>query len=214
MSPIEPKITTRVATNNHNKRREINSKKGKDGERIIASLFRSLGFQVTFVGVEHRSHYHNYIGKKEAYSPDLLLYDNESKDKWYVEVKTMYKHNNSLIVDKENFDNYAKYYGKNGLLLVYLPEENKVGIRLINELEAYLSTKTGKSKQLKFQKSKKPKIKDKENKYSFDFDLFRKIPYYGKKHLLSSKFDIEPVKIDTFLSEHKDKYLSNSQRLS
>jgi hypothetical protein len=175
--------------------KKIKYKYGKEGEKIAAELFKAMGFKVSFIGIEHRRHYIQNLKARDIYSPDLKLYDSEREENFYMEVKSLIiTEDNLLVIDKNLFLNYAKYYPENSFLVLYLPMKNRIGMRLIKDLvDLKLANYTIK------RSSKNSKL------LAFSFDRFRSIDYYGKQLPYSFKFSWDNNKIIEFLSKRRDR---------
>lgn len=179
----------------------IEYKYGKEGEKIVYELFKDMGFKVNFVGVEHRKHYIENISARDIYSPDLKLYDSYNEQTFYMEIKSLIiSEDHKFVIDKELFLNYYKYYSENSFLVLYLPENNKIGMRRIKDLANL--------------KLRPREIISKGNKtlICFDFERFRRINYYGSKHHFSFKFSWNThndkefdEKIELFLQNRQNK---------
>lgn len=177
-------------------------KLGKEGEKIVAELFKEMGFKVRFVGVEHRSHYKD-IKSRDIFSPDLKIYDEYNDHYLYMEIKTIINiYNNEFYIPKKLFDNYNKFYPDNSFLVLYLPTKNRIGMRAISDLiriklDRYV-------KDLAYKKNGKL-IKEKALLLPFKF--FRNLQFYSREIPYSFKFNYDQDKIIDFLKQRQDKII-------
>ncbi|MEK6942487.1 MAG: hypothetical protein AABX00_00290 [Nanoarchaeota archaeon] len=177
----------------------IEYKYGKEGEKIVCELFKDMGFEVNFVGVEHRKHFIENISARDIYSPDLKLYDSFNEQTFYVEIKSLIiSRDREFIIDKELLLNYFKYYPENSFLVLYIPENNKIGMKRIKDLAT--------------QKFREITLKDGRTLLYFKFETFNRLNYYARKHHFSYKFgwntnnDEEfDDKIESFLKSRQDR---------
>lgn len=172
-------------------------KYGKEGEKIVAELFRAMGFKVTFIGVEHRRHYVEKVSAKDIFSPDLKLYDDYNEKTYYMEIKSLIRHeNDSFTIEKDLLLNYAKYYPKNSFLVLYLPSRNRIGMTLFEWL-------VEKRKLEKYARKNRYYKRRSRRFVEFPFEQFKPIRYFGLKHIMSFKFNWDEQRIRDFLAERQ-----------
>lgn len=186
---------------------------GKTSESIIANLFKLMKFEVYFTGVEHRKHYKNQLTARDIYAPDLKLYDPETEETFFVEVKAplIYK-DKIIVIDKELLHTYYQHYKENSFLLIYIPPKNSVGMTMIKEI-MQAKWLLNKSVRLIRYYDKKKKRKVTKEVYALPFSAFRQIAYYGREWIISNKFDIDKTKIMDFLDSQKDRIIPMSNEL-
>lgn len=123
-----------VSTNHKNNNFPLDYLKGSIGQAVVATYLRKFKYEIYPFGYENnyanifrfkKTDYSDATSMKIRSMPDLLVYDRYNEERFLLQIKaTSWKVESRYWIDKDQFDNYKKYWSEALLLIYFIPTTN------------------------------------------------------------------------------------------